>query len=86
MQVGTDGSFLVVWLANNTALCNSVAPGGSRPPGLVKPGNAGVTAEGARALLSTITAAMLAGKTVSVYANSGGAYPHCQVDAIEITP
>jgi hypothetical protein len=80
VQVGSAGNFNFQ-LTGTPNLCTTAT---DRTWGMVSVGSAGVTAEGQRAMLATITAAYLSGKKVKVYANSGT--PLCAVGVVELIP
>lgn len=90
---GTVG-FLQVWgtsattrlaLTGSPQLCDSPAGGAGNNIGEFAVGVGGVTSEGARAMLATITAAKLAGRSIKIYANDGaqGGYG-CAIFAIDL--
>lgn len=77
-------------IASNPSLCGSVGSGGSTtnaeivvmtsPPS----GQKAVTADGARAMISTLTAAKLAGRRVVITAENSSSTSGCRVVGVQI--
>jgi hypothetical protein len=84
IQLLADASFSFD-LVGTPVVCNTGGAGNNRR-GFVVPGYAGITSEAAKAMLSTLEAAMLSGKRVKVYANdyTGSSYWGCQVGALDL--
>jgi len=64
------GTTMSVSLVGNPALCSSVS-GGQVWFADLRVGNGGVTADGLKTIYSTLLAAKLAGKTITLYAING---------------
>jgi hypothetical protein len=87
ISIGPDGRFHFK-LTGTVSLCGTVGSGDTTIGTVLvtQTTTAGaVTDEGARALLSTLTAAKLSGKTIRVYADNNTGYG-CKVGVIDLDP
>lgn len=86
IQVGTYANrhYVRFTLSGGATMCASVA-GGANTWGDIQAGEGGVTPEDMRAMLSTLTAAKLAGRRVKIYAENGGTNQYgCLVSIVEL--
>ena len=86
IQVGTYASrhYARFTLSGGATMCTSVG-WGDNTWGDIQVGEGGVTAEDMRAMLSTLTAAKLAGRRVKIYAENGGSNQYgCLVTIVEL--
>jgi hypothetical protein len=85
VQVLTNGTVIFQLGTGTTPLCSSNASGWSNTWASITVGSGGVTADGLKGMLSLLTSAKLAGRSVFVWANNGtSADIGCQVNHVAL--